>query len=400
VTSVFPSPLQPERGAFNYEMVRAFGPSHDVAVVAPVAWPIALRARRQGRSWERARRVDGIDIRHPVYFYTPRALRRHYGAFFRWSIRSAVDDVLKGFAPDVVVGYWAHPDGQAAVALARRLGVPSVVMVGGSDILVLGREAGRGRLIGQVLEDADAIVTVSEDLKRALSRWALPADKVHVVYRGVDLTRFTPGSRDEARQRLGIGRRTGPILLWVGHVVPVKGLDVLVAACAKAAARADFHLYLVGDGPLRATLQRDCAELRLSDRVTFVGAVSHAALPDWYRAADRMVMSSRSEGIPNVLLESVACGTAFIAPDIGGIPEIADPLADRLVPPGNPDALADAIVESLAAPSRVERHVTPASLRDAAHQLLGVLAATTGDAHRGVAAAMSTRAAQPAGWRS
>jgi teichuronic acid biosynthesis glycosyltransferase TuaC len=399
VTSVFPSPLQPERGAFNYEMVRAFGPSHDVAVVAPVSWPIALRARRQGRSWERARRVDGIDIRHPVYFYTPRALRRHYGAFFRWSIRGAVDELLHGFTPDVVVGYWAHPDGHAAVALARRLGVPSVVMVGGSDILVLGRQAGRGRLIRQVLEDADAIVTVSADLKRALSRWALPADKVHVVYRGVDLRRFTPGARDEARQRLAIGR-TGAMLLWVGHVVPVKGLDVLIAACAKAAARADFHLYLVGDGPLRATLQRDCAELGLSDRVTFVGAVSHAALPDWYRAADRMVMSSRSEGIPNVLLESVACGTPFIAPDIGGIPEIADPHADRLVPPGNPDALAEAIVESLATPNGVKRTVKAASLRDAADQLLGVLAATTGNAHRGVAAAMPARAAQPAGWGS
>ena len=186
VTTVFPSPLQPQRGAFNFEMVRALGPANEVRVIAPVAWPIALRARWQRQRWDRARQADGIDIRHPVYFYTPRALRTHYAAFLRWSIKDAVDDSLQGFAPDVVVGYWAHPDGRAALAIARRLGVPGVVMVGGSDILLLGRDAARGSVIRQVLEDADTIVTVSEDLKRALNRWAIPPAKVHVVYRGVE----------------------------------------------------------------------------------------------------------------------------------------------------------------------------------------------------------------------
>src|SRR4030095_13541612 len=75
VTPVFPSPLQPQRGAFNFEMVRAFTPAHDVRVIAPIAWPVALRARWQGRQWDDTRHVDGIEVRHPVYFYTPRTLR-------------------------------------------------------------------------------------------------------------------------------------------------------------------------------------------------------------------------------------------------------------------------------------------------------------------------------------
>ncbi|HEU4686778.1 MAG TPA: glycosyltransferase [Vicinamibacterales bacterium] len=396
VTTVFPSPLQPQRGAFNFEMVRAFGPAHEVRVIAPVAWPGALRARWQRLRWDSARRVDGIDVRHPVYFYTPRALRTHYGAFFRWSIRAAVDDILQGCAPDVVVGYWAHPDGHAALTVARRLGVPGIVMVGGSDILLLGRDAGRGSVIRQVLEDADAIVTVSDDLKRALNRWAIPPAKVHVVYRGVDLARFAPGSQAEARRRLGIDR-TGAVLLYVGHLVAVKGLDVLLAACARAAERADFHLYLVGDGPMKAALQRACTELRIADRVTFVGAVSHAALPDWYRAADRTVLSSRSEGVPNVLLESAASGTPFIAPRIGGIPEIADPPADRLVPPGDPVALADAIVGSLSTPGSVHRQFKPISLQESARQLIDVLSSTTTQARRARMTAASVRAAQSEG---
>lgn len=399
VTTVFPSPLQQQRGTFNFEMVRAFRPEHDVRVIAPVAWPIALRARWQRRKWDDARRVDGIDVRHPVYFYTPRVFRSHYGGFFRWSIRAAADDILRGFTPDVVVGYWAHPDGHAAMKIARRLGVPGVVMVGGSDILLLGEDVNRGRLIREVLEEADAIVTVSEDLKRALGRWAIPPAKAHVVYRGVDRTRFNPGPQVEARRRLGIDH-TRPMLLYVGNLVAVKGLDVLLAACARAAGRADFQLYLVGAGPMKAALQRACTEAGIADRVTCVGAVDHTALPDWYRAADRTLLSSRSEGVPNVLLESSASGTSFIAPHVGGIPEIADPLADRLVPPGNPDALADAIVESVTVRRFVQRRVVPASLQESARQLLDVLASTTTQSHRTSAPAVHVRTAQSEGART
>jgi teichuronic acid biosynthesis glycosyltransferase TuaC len=388
VTTVFPSPLQPEKGAFNHEMVRAFGPSHEVRVIAPIPWPVVWRAWRQGVTWDASRKGDNVEVRHPVYGYTPYALRSCYGGFFRWSIRRAVNESLRDFSPDVVAGYWAHPDGHAALAIARRLGVPSVIMVGGSDVLLLGQQARRGRLIRQVLEGADAIVTVSEDLRQAVLRWSVPADKVHVVCRGVDLERFTPESREESRRRLSIAP-AGPMLLWVGHMVPVKGLDVLLEACAIAASRAPFHLYLVGDGPLKADLQRRCSTLSITDRVSFVGAVNHAALPDWYRAADWTIMSSRSEGIPNVLLESAASGTPFIAPRIGGIPEVADPLVDRLVEPNDAAALADAICRSVTTNRRLERRKAPPSLEAASQRLQAVLASTIATVRRGASASGS-----------
>jgi glycosyltransferase involved in cell wall biosynthesis len=388
VTSVFPSPLQPNLGAFNREMVRALAGHHQVKVIAPVAWPIAVRARREGLAWDAARLVDDIEVRHPTYYYPPKVLRARYGAFLWWSIRRTVDDVLREFVPDVVVGYWSHPDGQSAVQVARRLGVPAVVMVGGTDVLVLGQQRSRGRAIRRVLEDADAIVAVSQDLKRAVRTLGLPANKIHVIYRGIDAQRFKPGDRHAARQRLGIepGRRT---LLWVGHMTPVKGLDVLVDACAAAADRVDFHLYLVGHGSIAGDLQRRCAELGIATRVTLVGYVPHADLPDWYRAANLTVLPSRSEGIPNVLLESIGCGTPFVASRVGGIPEIADPLVDRLVAPAERDALSNAIVHSLTAPSRLNRRTMPISTVDAAERLLGLLASVI-SGYRG-ASAMKSR---------
>ena len=109
-------------------------------------------------------------------------------------------------------------------------------------------------------------------------------------------------------------------------MVPVKGLDILLQSLALLRSRdLDCHLYLVGDGPLRKQLMVQANVLGLSTRITFVGPKLHEELPAWYRAADLTVLPSRSEGLPNVLRESLACGTPFVASNVGGIVEIADP---------------------------------------------------------------------------
>src|SRR6202012_5610727 len=123
-----------------------------------------------------------------------------------------------------------------------------------------------------------------------------------------------------------------------------KAIDVLLNAAANLSSRGvAYHLYLLGDGPLRDALTQQAKSLRLDDSVTFVGPRDPEQIGDWYRAADLTVLSSHSEGLPNVLRESVACGTPFVATDVGGVREIAGE-TDRLVPPANPAALADAII--------------------------------------------------------
>jgi glycosyltransferase involved in cell wall biosynthesis len=116
--------------------------------------------------------------------------------------------------------------------------------------------------------------------------------------------------------------------------------------------------------------------------VTFVGYVPHSDLADWYTAADLTVLPSHSEGVPNVLLESIASGTPFVATRVGGIAEIADPVLDRLVAPGDPAALADAIVDALSMPQPAERRaLSTRTVADAATQMLEVLESTV-RAHR------------------
>jgi teichuronic acid biosynthesis glycosyltransferase TuaC len=143
------------------------------------------------------------------------------------------------------------------------------------------------------------------------------------------------------------------MLLWVGRMVPVKALHVLLQACRRLRDRGcAFRLYLVGDGELRAAHESLAEALGLSDVVVFLGARPHNQLPDWFRAADLTVLPSLSEGLPNVLRESMACGTPFVASRVGGIPEMATESYDRLVPPNDPAALADAIAAALSDPVR------------------------------------------------
>jgi glycosyltransferase involved in cell wall biosynthesis len=143
-------------------------------------------------------------------------------------------------------------------------------------------------------------------------------------------------------------------------MVAVKGLEVLLDACRLLVAEGvDFRLALVGDGPLRRELEARASSLGLDGRVVFAGSVAHEKLGDWYRAADLTVLPSLSEGIPNVLLESVACGTGFVASRVGSVAELTDDAQD-LVPPGDAGALAAALrrrLQSRSAPRRTPRRL-------------------------------------------
>jgi len=356
ITNDFPNPYDRTKAVFNLNLMRALATHHEVAVISPISWLEEWRARNgeQPLPPERRTNMDGIEVHYPRYYYPPRALRSTYGWWYWQSVRGVVRRVVKRLRPEAVLGYWIHPDGRAAIRAARIAGAPSAVIVGGSDLLLLARSASRRRQVLGVLRDADAVLTVNEHLKKTICEYGVPEEKVFVRTQGVDTTQFRPGDRTAARERLGIPV-DGRVLVWVGRMVPVKGLDVLLRACSALQASTEFRLYLVGDGPLRGELEAEAARLGLKERVVFVGTQPQDQLPDWYRAADLTVLPSRSEGLPNVLRESLACGTPFVASNVGGIPEIAEPPLDRLVPPDDPAALEDALRLSLNEPATLGR---------------------------------------------
>ena len=349
-SSVYPQPGDPARGIYCRNLLKAVvNPAHQVRVVAPYPWTARL-----GHAFGRGARAEksgdpGPETDHPTFYDPPCILKRMHGRLMWASARGAIRRVIRdGFRPDCVLSYWTYPDGEAARRAGDELGVPVALIVGGSDVLLLGRQPlAHRRLFIDVLKSVDEVQVVSSDLRSHVIGLGIDPDRVHESFQGVDLVRFSPGDRREARLRLGLPVDV-PTLVWVGRMVPVKALDVLLRACAGLQTLGvPFRLCLVGDGPLRKPMEALALELGLEDLVTFTGACPQDELPDWYRAGDLAVLSSLSEGIPDVLREAQACGRPFVATRVGGIPEISDPATSRLVEPGSPSALTGAIRELL-----------------------------------------------------
>ena len=373
VTSLYPNRFMPNLAAFNRQQFTALAGMTPVRVIAPIPWTVELAGRRQGGNG-----VDhgGLVVEHTRYWFVPKVMRGRYGAWYRRSVAGVFARTVREFRPDVVLGAWAYPDGWAVGELCREHGVPVVIKVHGSDVLMVARETARWEKTVEALTRADGVVAVSQDL--AVKVRALGAQKVHVVMNGVDTGLFCPGSMVEARRALGMDA-TLPTVVFVGNLFPVKGVDVLVKACAALRRRMAFACYVVGAGFLRKKLEREIKALGLAGCVKLVGAKAHRELPAWFRAADVAVLPSRSEGVPNVLQEAAACGTRFVASQVGGVPEVAGLGEGRLVEAENVEELAAALEASLKLP-RGGRAVRGAfrSHADSAGELLAALGMACG----------------------
>jgi len=137
-----------------------------------------------------------------------------------------------------------------------------------------------------------------------------------VLRNGVDLERFRPLDRPTIRERLSLA---GPVWLAVGNLIELKGVHVTLGALARAP---DAVLLIAGEGPEAARLRQLASEWGVEARVRFLGNVAHAQLPEYYNAADVLMLASSREGMPNVVLESLACGTPVVVAPFAGAAEL------------------------------------------------------------------------------
>ncbi|MFC5439097.1 glycosyltransferase family 4 protein [Rhodanobacter ginsenosidimutans] len=372
LTNLFPTPWDPLRGAFNRQQFERLGQHHDIDVLTAVDFRERLRGARGEVS------VDGLRTDHFTFFYPPRFGRSLHAMTWLLSLWLQRGRRLRAAGYDCILVSWAYPDAAATGWLARRLRIPYVVKVHGSDLNVQASYPLRRRQIRSALRGAGAVVAVSRALaEKALAIGAAP-DRVHVVYNGVDSDRFSPGSRGEARARLGLSSQE-PLLLYVGNLKSSKGcLDLLEAFPALLAKQPQARLIYVGAGPCSPALLERAAALGCSDRVSLAGAVAHAALGDWFRAADLLCLPSHNEGVPNVILEAMACGIPVVATRVGGIPEVVPEYAGLLVPSQEPAALSAALVEAVACEwdsGRIAAHASGFRWDDNVARLSGILQA-------------------------
>ncbi|HEX3523883.1 MAG TPA: glycosyltransferase, partial [Stellaceae bacterium] len=186
---------------------------------------------------------------------------------------------------------------------------------------------------------------VSGGLKQRLVELGVGADRVRVLRNGVDLALFCPDDREAVRATLGFTR---PSLLAVGNLVALKRHWLMVEALTQLP---EVDLVIVGEGPERAGIERLARERKVADRVRLLGRVPQDRLPEIYSAGDLLLLVSAHEGWPNVLLESMACGTPVVVSPMDGIADIVGASeAGRILAYDTPSGLASAIREILAAP--------------------------------------------------
>jgi glycosyltransferase involved in cell wall biosynthesis len=168
---------------------------------------------------------------------------------------------------------------------------------------------------------------------------------VTVLRNGVDLKLFRPGDRSAVRQQLGW---QGNVLLSVGLLIERKGHHLAIDMMRQLPEK--FSLMIAGEGPMRGQLERQIAEAGLVGRVHLLGSKSQTELVDLYGAADALVLASSREGMANVLLESLACGTPLLATRAWGTPEVVrDPVAGVMADERSAQALAAACLRLFAA---------------------------------------------------
>jgi glycosyltransferase involved in cell wall biosynthesis len=223
---------------------------------------------------------------------------------------------------DCIDGHFVYPDGKAALLVGEALGIPTVVSARGSDINLFPRFALIRPQIRSTLLRAAGRIAVCNSLKAEMQEIAGQDCDVRVIGNGVDPTRFFPGDRAQARHELGLPQR-GRFIVCVAALQSVKGHERLFQALLRFGKNfADVQLHLLGDGPLRSRLEMRAQSLGLGARIHFGGACPNERLRHWYTAADVSCLASSREGWPNVVLESLACGTPVVATRVWGTPEI------------------------------------------------------------------------------
>jgi glycosyltransferase involved in cell wall biosynthesis len=294
---------------------------------------------------------------------------RYAGALLRaglWSVRSGAPFAVwkhfgrAGFVADQcrragivhIHAHFANTPTSVAHFASLMTGLPFSFTAHAKDLYLTPR-----RIIDRRARAARFVATCTRYNARYLEEVS-PGAEIRLIYHGIDLQTFGQAGRrnTEAVQK-------PPFILSVGRLVPKKGFDDLIAACAILRdMREPFRLRIVGAGPLKAEMAAQIAALRLEDHVSLAGSMTHADLVSLYHEADLFTLAPRIEengdrdGIPNVIAEAMACGVPVVATDVSGIPEmVRHEETGLLVPPRDAAALAAAMRRMLADRALAER---------------------------------------------
>jgi len=307
VSNLYPLPWEPNRATFNKQQFDQLKHDFEIKIIVPVSWLEYFKHRKLIST-------PG-DVLYVPYFYIPKILRRLNGNFMYLSIKALAGKWIKSFNPDKLLGSWIFPDGFAVKKLSKDLNIPYFIKVHGSDVNAHINTPSRRKRIIDVANNSSGILSVSSALRTRLVDAGVRNELIRVIYNGVNKDLFKPCP--------SIDKKNNDNILFIGNIKRGKGVVELLKAFSNISIQyPELRLNYVGNGGITALLKEQTNKLGLSNRVSFLGSVPHTDLPLLINQARILALPSYAEGVPNVILEAMSCGTPVVATEVGGIPEI------------------------------------------------------------------------------
>ena len=347
VTDMFPTRENPVFGVFIFELSRALTFKNRVVVIHPQLWNPMNRNFDTGKD-DLHCRVNGIEVFKQKLFVLPmgdRLFFRSIVSFF--TMLPFVIKLKRRFCFDIIHAHMACPAGFVAILLGIIFRKPVIITVHGSDIHTLPKYFFLKRLILFTLKRAHTVIAVSQSLKDLILKMGYFHNKVFVIHNGVRHDIFYPMDKIKARRSLNfsVDRK---IILFIGSLIQIKGIDVLLRAFANMSEKNHSNLVIIGKGELDYHLKALAEKLHIESRVHFMGSRKHDEISLWLNACDVFCLPSRNEGFPTVIVEALACGRPVVATKVGGIPEaVTNDTLGILVEPNNTEELAATLNKAL-----------------------------------------------------
>ncbi len=335
-TPWYPDKENPVSGIFVREHARAVSQTDDVIVIhlkghnphLPGMWKILPE--------DNADLHQGIETYHLIHRQSP--IPKTTFPVYIYSVFQAYQYLVKiGFQPDLLHAH-IYSAGFPAVVVGKMNKIPTLITEQSSAFprrLLNKRDVFLARI---AFSQAKMVLPVSVSLQKAIQSYGIKAN-FRIVPNVADTMIFSSPTHL-------INHNKTIRLLFVGTLVPVKGLPYLFQALRDVIKmRVDWRLDLIGDGPERPTYETMVKEYGLEQNITFHGIKPKTTISEWMRRADLFVLPSLWDNFPCVLVEAMASGLPILATRTGGIPEIVGEGIGVLVPPEDPQSLAEALVE-------------------------------------------------------
>jgi glycosyltransferase involved in cell wall biosynthesis len=359
ISSMYPRPEQSTSGIFVHEQVKALiRTGHDARVVTGL--PARVSVRHPGSSLAQVQRAltlpwpgwtehDGVPIArlpYPVGLPIAPWIRPwlYARALERW-----LDALARDFPFDIVHGHTGFLDGRAALLAANRRQVPMVLTEHTGPLEIVTRSPFRRIHVQAAVDGADLLIAVSSALRKTMLDQLRIKDpgRLQVLPNCVDTTFFDPARIDMPSRRDTLSGQARA--LWIGHLVPVKRVDRLLDALARARALVPgLSLKLVGSGTLEATLRSQADTLGLAGTVNFEPSTDRAGVRQALAQADFLVISSQTETFGVVAIEALSMGLPVLATACGGPEDIIDDPTLGMIVENSTEGLADGLTKMCA----------------------------------------------------